>query len=80
LCQKYSDSKAFPHTDPGCLEFENRKSMLEQEIVESNADLICLEEVDQIDFYKEILEKQGYKWTHYYKPSNVDGILIAYKP
>ena len=54
--------------------------MLEQEIVESNADLICLEEVDQIDFYKEILEKQGYKWTHYYKPSNVDGILIAYKP
>ena len=53
-----------------------------KEIKETGADVICLQEVDELaNFYEPELEKLGFKIIHYKRPGfwKGDGIAIAYR-
>ena len=53
--------KYFPYASPQVLDFRFRGPRLIEEIGMSNASLICLQEVDQIDdFYEPQLKKLGF--------------------
>ena len=51
------------------------------EIRQSNADIICLQELDRVsDFYDQMFSALGYKLVHYPRPGifRNEGIAIAY--
>ncbi|KAM3139441.1 hypothetical protein pb186bvf_008466 [Paramecium bursaria] len=79
LANSLCTTDSFPNVDPAFLQWEYRQKLIQKIIQESKADIYCLEEVDEPQFYMEIL--QGYKTYFYKKPAedNKDGIFIATK-
>lgn len=62
--------------------FEARTEMLEEILVNSEADLLCLQEVDHYDdFYEAALDKAGFCTASLYerRSGRKDGCVIAYK-
>ncbi|KXZ50586.1 hypothetical protein GPECTOR_16g761 [Gonium pectorale] len=50
----------FCRVPPGCLEWEYRRPLLLQEILEANADIICLQELNHFDELRQVLAELGY--------------------
>ena len=80
LNSKLCDSKSFPKINPDYLTWDFRKNLLVKELLSYNADIICLEEVDQIIFYEVLLEKQGYSVLKGQKNGGTeDWTVLAYR-
>ena len=78
LANQYSDGgeKGFSKSEPSILVWDYRKKLIEDRIKQFNADIICLEEIDMIDFYKQFLEPLNYSVTYLPKNSG-EGMLVA---
>ncbi|GLI63407.1 hypothetical protein VaNZ11_006371 [Volvox africanus] len=50
----------FCRAPPGCLEWDYRRPLLLQEIMEANADIICLQELNHFDELSQVLSSLGY--------------------
>jgi mRNA deadenylase 3'-5' endonuclease subunit Ccr4 len=71
----------FPHTTRSRLSFEFRGPRVIAEIRQSRADVICLQEVDRVsDYYEMMFNALGYKLLHYGRPGLLwgEGVAIAY--
>lgn len=72
--------ESFPKIHPDYLKWEYRKDLLTKEIISSNADIICLEEVDQVSFYEELFKSLGYSLIKGQKFGGTgDWLLLAYR-
>jgi CCR4-NOT transcription complex subunit 6 len=80
LADYLCDSKSFPHADPRILTWSYRKEKLVQEILQLNADVVQLEEVDHFEMFQEKL-KATYEGIFMKKNSeyNKDGCAFFYK-
>ncbi|KAF9460805.1 Endonuclease/exonuclease/phosphatase [Collybia nuda] len=67
----------FPTSD--CLKAAQREHMLYYELLEVDADIICLQEVDRLEKLLPILEKAGYAHHYAAGPGKKHGCLIAFK-
>jgi len=73
----------FSHTTRSILSLQFRGPRVIAEIRNSNADVLCLQEVDRVtDFYEPMLNALGYSLVHYGRPGlfRGEGIALAYKP
>jgi len=67
------------HLNQGHLKFEERSSLVNQELIESNSDIVCLQEVDHYeDFYGVVLNSLGYDSVCESRRGK-DSVCIAYK-
>ena len=82
LADRLASLKHFGHTTRSILSLQFRGPRIITEIRESNADVLCLQEVDRLDFYEPMLNALGYSLVHYGRPGlfRGEGIAIAYKP
>lgn len=93
LSEKLATPELYHHCPPKYLQWEHRKVQLLREIVEQNADLAALQEVESGHFeafLRPEMEKRGYQGLHVAKSrqrtmsgskaSKVDGCAIFYKP
>lgn len=80
LADSLCDSKSFPHSDQSILQWSFRKEKLVQEILQLNADVVQLEEVDHFEMFQEKL-KPVYEGIFKKKNSvnNKDGCAFFYK-
>lgn len=71
----------FPSVDDKYLEWDYRKALISQELINCGADILCLSEVDHFeDFIQPLLGAQGYHCLFKKKKSwHRDGLCIAYK-
>lgn len=80
LNSKLCDQKSFPKINPEFLIWNYRQNLLSKELLAFNADIICMEEVDQVIFYEEILKNQGYSLIKGQKFGGTqDWGVLAYK-
>lgn len=71
-------SEAFPHVDPRCVLWTNRRRMLIDEIIRCNPNVITLEEVDHFDdWFLPELRRYGYR-GHYYTGGKQYGNALFY--
>ena len=72
------------HASVPTLHFDFRGPRIFEEIKASNADILCLQEVDRwYDFYGARFTDLGYKYVFYKRKSRgkeEEGIVVAYKP
>ncbi|XP_024992001.1 carbon catabolite repressor protein 4 homolog 4 isoform X1 [Cynara cardunculus var. scolymus] len=81
LAQVYVKSSKFPYSPAPCLKWKARSSVVLDVLKSLDADILCLQELDEYDnFYKEKVEKHGYS-SIYIKRSGrkSDGCGIFYK-
>jgi mRNA deadenylase 3'-5' endonuclease subunit Ccr4 len=83
LAKSLCDDDSFPYVDHvNSLDWSHRQALIEKTLTEMNADIVCLQEVDQ-DIYDEfILEfsrKNGYLPSFNKKPHNKDGCCLLVK-
>ncbi|OMJ87710.1 hypothetical protein SteCoe_10554 [Stentor coeruleus] len=71
----------FPSVEDKYVEWDYRKKYIESEIINSQADIMCLSEVDHyIDFIQPLLHSRGYGSIFKKKKSwHRDGLCIAFK-
>ncbi|XP_066148228.1 nocturnin isoform X2 [Euwallacea fornicatus] len=60
----------FARCPPEALEWNHRKYLVVEEIVEYCPDIICLQEVDHFNFLKQVLATQGYQGMFFPKPDS----------
>ncbi|KLO20260.1 Endonuclease/exonuclease/phosphatase [Schizopora paradoxa] len=77
LAQCLVRRELFPTSD--CLKAQQRQGMLHEEIRRSDADIICLQEVDRLESLVPFLESLGYSHTYSCGPRKKHGCLIAYR-
>lgn len=81
LAQAYVKSIVFPHSPPPCLKWKARSLIILDVLKNLNADILCLQELDEYDkFYKGKIEQNDYS-SIYIKRSGrkLDGCGIFYK-
>ncbi|CEG77885.1 hypothetical protein RMATCC62417_12566 [Rhizopus microsporus] len=79
LAQTLIKRELFPDSGD-VLKWKTRKQMILEEIEFYDADIMSLQEVDNVDtFYKEALSKLGYELTFYHYPTKHHGCAIAFK-
>jgi CCR4-NOT transcription complex subunit 6 len=64
LCDKYCTQSQYGYTPSGALEWAHRREIILGELRERNADIICLQEIDQEsfnDYFRGALAHQDYK-------------------
>ena len=62
-------------------EWNHRFSLIKSYIIQSSADILCLQEVDHFeDSFKPFLTLNNYECIYYQRKERKDGCLIAYKP
>lgn len=61
LNSSLSTPSSFPKIDPKLLDWELRSPLIEEALNKNLASIICLEEVDQIEFYSKFFEEKKYK-------------------
>ena len=59
LADKYCDAAAFPYIDPKYTKWDYRFPLILAEIKRTDADIICLQEVDKCDFFRKELCDNG---------------------
>lgn len=69
--------QGFPKVDASVLDFEHRKTLLIEEIVRNDPDVICLQEVDKYEFFRAELESRGYSCVR--RDTARHGCVIAVK-
>lgn len=79
LCKLFCDLKAFPKVNPECVDWETRKKKLREVFLRENADILCLEEVDQYEQFKNEIIGDGYESVCYKKEEGGQGIALFYK-
>ncbi|KAG6911894.1 hypothetical protein DXG01_000141 [Tephrocybe rancida] len=67
----------FPTSD--CLKAGQREHMLYRELLSTQADILCLQEVDRLEKILPALEKAGYAHHYAAGPGKKHGCLIAFK-
>ncbi|KAL3694475.1 hypothetical protein R1sor_008126 [Riccia sorocarpa] len=61
LAQAYVKSVNFPHSPRSCLRWKNRSEAVISRLLNLDADLLCLQELDEYHtFYRDKLDKAGY--------------------
>ncbi|KAM0019521.1 putative poly(A)-specific ribonuclease [Helianthus debilis subsp. tardiflorus] len=81
LAQAYVKSSVFPHSPSPCLKWKARSPVILDVLKSLDADILCLQELDEYDkFYKEKIEQNDYS-SIYIKRSGrkLDGCGIFYK-
>ena len=90
LAESYATEEQHPYTPAQVLQWDSRKFKILEQILESGADLICLQEVEQRQFqhfFVPQLQKRGFEGIHKLKtraktmndPSSVDGCSIFFR-
>jgi mRNA deadenylase 3'-5' endonuclease subunit Ccr4 len=79
LGKNFCDVKSFPYVDSKYLEWTYRKELLQKKLLEIDADLICLEEIDAFDEYKNEIISNYYESIYYSKDNGGQGIAFFYK-
>ncbi|KAI5124636.1 hypothetical protein M0805_004245 [Coniferiporia weirii] len=77
LAQCLVRRELFPTSD--CLKAGQREGMLIEEITKSNADIICLQEVDRLEKFGPALQSADYAFTYSSGPRKKHGCIIAYR-
>ncbi|EGG12502.1 uncharacterized protein MELLADRAFT_46528 [Melampsora larici-populina 98AG31] len=70
LCERYASDRMYGYTPSWALNWEYRKDLILQELMQYGADLICLQEVDveqYEDFFVQNLKDQGYEGVFFPK-------------
>ncbi|GJM88471.1 hypothetical protein PR202_ga04537 [Eleusine coracana subsp. coracana] len=82
LAQVYVKSSIFPHSPSACLKWKSRSKAVLTELKSFDADLMCLQELDEYDtFYKKNMESSGYSSIYIQRSGDKkDGCGIFYKP
>jgi len=76
LCNEVS----FPKISSEYLKWNYRKPLITKELISYNADIICLEEVDQIAFYDDFFKSEGYSVLKAQKSGGTgDWIIVAFR-
>lgn len=92
LCDKYCTQSQYGYTPSTALAWENRRDLILAELRERNADIVCLQEIDQDsfnEFFREALAHNDYKGVFWPKSRArtmaereaklVDGCAIFFK-
>lgn len=81
LARCYSNPKHYPNALPEQVTFEYRKEFIEKELKSLDADIICLQEVDERDlnFFSDICPTDKFKLSYVKKIYSQDGSLIIFK-
>ncbi|KAJ4290894.1 Glucose-repressible alcohol dehydrogenase transcriptional effector [Kalmusia sp. IMI 367209] len=92
LCDKYCTTSQYGYTPSGALSWDHRRETILAELRERNADILCLQEIDQEsfnDFFRPALAHNDYKGMFWTKTRArtmaereaklVDGCAIFYK-
>jgi CCR4-NOT transcription complex subunit 6 len=92
LCDKYCTQAQYGYTPSAALSWEHRRETILAELRERNADVVCLQEIDQEsfnDFFRGALAHNDYKGVFWPKSRArtmaekeaklVDGCAIFYK-
>ncbi|KAI9177359.1 hypothetical protein LWI28_014169 [Acer negundo] len=80
LAQVYVKSSLFPHSPPSCLKWKSRSEAVLTVLKNLGADFLCLQELDHDDFYKRIMETDGYSSIYIQRSGQKrDGCGIFYK-
>ncbi|KAJ3920688.1 Endonuclease/exonuclease/phosphatase [Lentinula edodes] len=77
LAQCLVRRELFPNSD--CLKAVQREHMLYREMLQHNADILCLQEVDRLEKLLPVLESAGYAHRYAAGPNKKHGCLIAFK-
>mmetsp|Transcript_2468 Transcript_2468/g.3252 ORF Transcript_2468/g.3252 Transcript_2468/m.3252 type:complete len:280 (+) Transcript_2468:578-1417(+) len=77
LC--YAFPEWFPHCPPSLLHHVQRKVRIVQQFKKLNPDIITLQELDCIDYFRAELSKLGYECVYQQRPCKQDGCGIFYK-
>ncbi|KAG5342381.1 putative RNA exonuclease C9B6.11c [Termitomyces sp. T112] len=72
-----SSRELFPTSD--CLKANQREQMLYRELLSTQADILCLQEVDRLEKIIPALNKAGYAHHYAAGPGKKHGCLIAFK-
>ncbi|KAK1554674.1 hypothetical protein Q3G72_015675 [Acer saccharum] len=76
----YVKSSLFPHSPPSCLKWKNRSEAVLTVLKNLGADFLCLQELAHDDFYKGIMETDGYSSIYIQRSGQKhDGCGIFYK-
>ena len=82
LANRLATYDKFSHTSRSVLHFNFRGPRIMEEMAATEADVICMQEVDRFhDFYEPEFAKLGFKVFHYKRPKffKSDGIAVAYR-
>ena len=82
LANRLATIDKFSHTSRSVLHFNFRGPRIMREIAVTEADVICMQEVDRFyDFYEPEFAKLGFKVVHFKRPKffKSDGIAVAYR-
>jgi mRNA deadenylase 3'-5' endonuclease subunit Ccr4 len=78
-CKEFTTSKSFPKAEPKYLEWEYRKTSFKQIFEKYNCDIVCLQEVDDYETFKnELLSPEKYDSLYVKKDQGVQGISVFY--
>lgn len=72
--------QGFPHTDPYILTWSHRSPLIEQKITEwcSEKYVVCLQEVDQLEWYLDLFTKLCYKVVYDSESKRIHQCLLCY--
>ncbi|GBG66246.1 hypothetical protein CBR_g57848 [Chara braunii] len=81
LAQALVKSEFFPHSPRGCLRWKERSKALAEELVNLQADFLCLQELDEFKtFYEPLMKNQGYASLYQKRPGRKrDGSCIFFR-
>ena len=82
LADRLASGSKFSHATSRVLSFDFRAPRIMSEIEQSDAQVVCLQEVDRVpDWYRPRLQALGMKLMHYKRSGffRGDGIAIAYR-
>ncbi|CAE7305471.1 CCR4 [Symbiodinium necroappetens] len=78
LAQSYSLQKSFPDVKPEWLRFGHRLPLLRDALVDLEADVLCLQEVEPLKDWQPLLEGLGYEVVYAQRPARADGCVVAF--
>lgn len=92
LCHHYATAKLYSFTSSWALNWDYRKELIKKQLLESNADVVCLQEVETQsfeDYWLPLLTEHGYRGLFHAKyrarrmsekdAKKVDGCALFYK-
>ncbi|CAK90954.1 unnamed protein product (macronuclear) [Paramecium tetraurelia] len=79
LADIYCEQSYFSYADFQNLKFLNRSTKIIDQLKNFNADILCLQEVDNIEFYQDNIKNLQYDICYCQRPQRSDGCLIAFK-
>ena len=81
LADRYTNpGRTKGHMNENHLDFKKRSARIMAEIKQSDADLICLQEIDHLnDVYGPFLDGMGYNFHTEWRRVDNDAVLLGYK-